>query len=53
MTGSQTGYDESLDAIDSAVFAYSRDGGWQVANVKQVWDVDKWHPGSGSLNDPV
>lgn len=49
--GSQTAYDESQDAVDLRVFAYTDSNDWEVADLHQAWDVDGWHPGNGSLAD--
>ena len=49
--GSQTEYDPALDSIDLRVFAYTGSDDWEVADLHQVWDVDGWHPGNGSLAD--
>ena len=60
--GSQTDYDPTLDATHPRVFAftttkvqnaYSTGGTWQLADLHQAWDVDGWHPGNGSINDPA
>ena len=58
---SQSDYDPSLDSPHPRVFAftttrvanaYASGGIWQQADLHQAWDVDGWHPGNGSLNDP-
>lgn len=48
--GSQTEFDETLDAPHERVFAYTDDG-WQIADLHLVWD-DNAHPGNNSLNNP-
>ena len=53
VTASQTGYDASLDGIDFRVFAYTSKDDWEVADLHQAWDVDGWHPGNGSIQDPT
>ena len=47
--GSQTAFDEVLDAPHERVFAYTDDG-WQIADLHLVWD-DNEHPGNKSLNN--
>ena len=38
VTGSQTGFDPGLDAVDSRIFAYTSKGDWEVADLHQAWD---------------
>ncbi len=47
--GSQTAFDEVLDAPHERAFAYTDDG-WQIADLHLVWD-DNQHPGNKSLNN--
>ena len=53
VTGSQTQYDPILDASNDRIFAFTSSGDWEVADLHQAWDVDGWHPGNGSLQDPT
>ena len=39
--GAGTAYDWALDKPDSRVFAFT-DNGWRVADLHQVWDLDKY-----------
>jgi len=51
--GANTSYDAVLDKPHEQVFAYT-DKGWQVANLKQVWDLNwfpRTHPGSDPSNN--
>lgn len=48
--GAGTSYDQSLDRPSSNVFAFTNNG-WQVADLKQVWDLN-WHPRNHPETDP-
>ena len=52
--GSQTDSDPSIDTVNERVFAYRLDPfslveDWEVADLRQPWDVSGWHPGNGTL----
>lgn len=47
--GSNTTWNDTLDAPHPRVFAYTSEG-WQVAELFQVWD-NRVHPGTGNRND--
>lgn len=48
--GAGTAYDALLDASNDRVFAFT-DRGWQVADLKQIWDHE-WHPLNHPETDP-
>ncbi len=48
--GSGTAYDETLDAGNERVFAFT-DNGWQVASLQQIWDRG-WFPRTDPDTDP-
>ena len=52
VTGSQTEFDPILDSVDPRIFAFTSNNDWEVADLHQAWDVDGWHPGNGSIQDP-
>lgn len=52
--GSQTDTDPLIDTVHERVFAYrldpfSRTEDWEIADLRQAWDVNGWHPGNGTL----
>ena len=49
--GAGTSFDESLDASDDRVFAFTENG-WQVASLRQVWDQG-WFPRTDPNTDPT
>jgi len=51
--GSQTSTNLVDDSIDVRVFAYTGSDDWEVADLRQAWDVDSWHPGNGSAADKL
>ncbi len=50
--GSQTVYDPVIDASHPRILAFTSQQDWQTADLRQAWDMNGWHPGNGSLNDP-
>ena len=52
--GSLTPFNASLmlDTGHAQIFAYTSAQDWEVADLRQAWDVNGWKPGNGSLSDP-
>ncbi|OED38677.1 hypothetical protein AB833_18475 [Chromatiales bacterium (ex Bugula neritina AB1)] len=48
--GANTDYDATLDSPDNQVFAFT-DGGWRVADLHQVWDLN-WFPRGHPTEEP-
>ena len=57
VTGSQTESDPpvnipvGIDAPHPRIFAYTDKNNWEVADLRQAWDIDGWNPGNDALTD--